>query len=132
MQGKKGDGTFWMSYHDFLSHFVGIEVCLADATGTWKGESIEDITASATSINIKAETCSRHPGSARHLTDFVPAMTRSQHVIGFSVIEPTRLFITLVQLSLQGVLDTYHLQQVFQQHQHTLLQLQTLSCTWSC
>lgn len=41
MLGNKNDGTFWISYHDFLRRFCSVDVCKAHTGAGWVGESYE-------------------------------------------------------------------------------------------
>ena len=43
-RGQKNDGTFILTYHDFLRRFTGVEVCKAHKCGDWFSASYPDLT----------------------------------------------------------------------------------------
>ena len=52
--GNKNDGTFWITYHDFLRRFCSVDICKAHTGSGWGG------------VSCQTETLGRH---SRHIVD---------------------------------------------------------------
>jgi len=74
-KGDKNDGTFWLSYHDFLVHFEGVDVCKAHQG--WFADSVYTYTQSTGRLDCE--------------NSFI-----------MTVIEPTWLYVTVIQKSKRG------------------------------
>lgn len=79
-RGSREDGTFWMSYHDFLRRFESVDVCKArEASAGWVSQSLTD---------------SFRYGYPRHFT--------SDSCFRVTVLDSTWTYFTLVQQSQRG------------------------------
>ena len=43
-KGQRNDGTFWITYHDFLRRFSSIDVCKAHRGDHWASQCVQDFT----------------------------------------------------------------------------------------
>lgn len=89
-KGTTNDGTFWITYHDFLRRFDSIDVCKAGRPGTQFPYSLKDEFLSA-----KIST-----GLSTHPNAF--ALLRSGCSFRITVTEPSYVFMSLLQANKRG------------------------------